>query len=385
MKRIAIFGSTGSIGENVRHVVRNNPDRFRVVCLTAHSNAELLVQQALELRPESVCLVGEQGRDYLSKELSQTGIRTYFGSTSLCDLANDVSFDVMVGAIVGFAGLLPTLEAIKSGKHVALANKETLVVAGEIVNHMLEKHRVDMIPIDSEHSALFQCLVGESRDSVRKIILTASGGPFLNKPKEDFAAITVKEALKHPNWNMGSKITIDSATLMNKGLEVIEAHWLFGLPASQIDVAIHPQSIVHSMVEFIDGSTKAQMGAPDMKVPIQYALSYPERIKNGFDSFDFRKTNRLDFFEADRDKFKCLQLAYDALQTLGTMPAVLNAANEIVVDHFLKEKIRFSDIPTYIEKAMETHKVTFDPKLEDVIDADRWAREFVKQALKNSH
>lgn len=385
MKKLGIFGSTGSIGENALQVVRNNPDRFRVVCLTAHSNTELLVRQALEFKPDSVCIVEESGYATLARSLANSGIRLLSGKQALADLAREADFDTMVGAIVGFAGLLPTLEAIKAGKDIALANKETLVVAGEIVNHLLEKHRVGLIPIDSEHSALFQCLVGESSSSVRKIILTASGGPFLNKPKEEFGAITLKEALRHPNWNMGSKITIDSATLMNKGLEVIEAHWLFGLTPEKIDVAIHPQSIIHSMVEFIDGSTKAQMGVPDMKLPIQYALAYPERIKNGFDAFDFRKSNRLDFMEPDHDKFQCLRLAYDALAELGTMPAVLNAANEVVVDHFLNERIRFIEIPQFIEKAMQAHTVKLDPDLEEVVEADRWAREFVKKELRNSH
>lgn len=385
MKKLGIFGSTGSIGENALQVVRNNPDRFRVVCLTAHSNVELLVKQALEFKPESVCIIDEAGYDILVKGLGNSGIRLLCGKNALSRLACESDFDTMVGAIVGFAGLIPTLEAIKAGKDIALANKETLVVAGEIVNHLLEKHRVGLIPIDSEHSALFQCLVGESASSVRKIILTASGGPFLHKPKEEFASITLKEALRHPNWNMGSKITIDSATLMNKGLEVIEAHWLFGLAPEKIDVAIHPQSIIHSMVEFVDGSTKAQMGVPDMKVPIQYALSYPERIKNGFDAFDFRKVSRLDFMEPDHDKFQCLQLAYDALAELGTMPAVLNAANEVVVEYFLKERIPFIDIPKYIDRTMHAHDVRHDPDLETVIDADRWAREFVKNELGNFH
>lgn len=384
MKKLGIFGSTGSIGENVLHVVRNNPDRFQVVCLTAHTNAKLLVTQALEFRPDSVCVADESGYKYVNDKLKNTDIRVLCGKETLLELAREAKYDMMVGAIVGFAGLLPTIEAIKAGKDIALANKETLVVAGEMVNHLLEKHRVTMIPIDSEHSALFQCLVGENSSSVRKIILTASGGPFLLKPKEDFESITVAEALKHPNWNMGSKITIDSATLMNKGLEVIEAHWLFGLQPEKIDVAIHPQSIIHSMVEFVDGSTKAQMGVPDMKVPIQYALSYPERIKNGFDSFDFRKTTRLDFFEPDHSKFRCLQLAFDALKELGTMPAVLNAANEITVDHFLKEKIRFVDIPKHIEAAMEAHTLRHDPDLDAVLEADRWARDFVKKSLKNN-
>ena len=364
-------------------VVRNNPDRFQVVCLTAQKNVDLLVKQALEFKPELICIADSTGFKIAKERLANTGIHILCGKEGLSDLAREAKFDMMIGAIVGFAGLMPTIEAIKAGKNVALANKETLVVAGEIVNRLLETHRVTLMPIDSEHSALFQCLVGESKESIRKIILTASGGPFLDKPKDQFGSITVSEALKHPNWNMGSKITIDSATLMNKGLEVIEAHWLFGLHHNKIDVVIHPQSIVHSMVEFIDGSTKAQMGAPDMKVPIQYAMSYPERIKNGFETLDFRKTNRLDFFLPDYSKFRCLQLAYDALKELGTMPAVLNAANEVAVEYFLNEKIKFVDIPRHIESAMHAHTVVHNQDLSGVFEADRWAREFVIKSLKN--
>ncbi|MBL7959203.1 1-deoxy-D-xylulose-5-phosphate reductoisomerase [bacterium] len=381
MKKLGIFGSTGSIGKNALQVVRNNPDRFKVVCLTANSNVDLLVEQALQFIPEIVCISDQTGFKIVRERLRPTGIQVLCGAEALSDLAREANFNMMVGAIVGFAGLLPTIEAIKAGKDIALANKETLVVAGEIVNRLLEEHCVRLIPIDSEHSALFQCLVGEDRTSIRKIILTASGGPFLHKPKEEFGNITVSEALKHPNWKMGSKITIDSATLMNKGLEVIEAHWLFGLSPDKIDVAIHPQSIIHSMVEFVDGSTKAQMGAPDMKVPIQYALSYPERIKNGFNAFNFRKTNRLDFFKPDRAKFKCLSLAYDALKELGTMPAVLNAANEVVVENFLKERIKFVDIPKYIKKTMQAHDVMHDPDLGCILEADQWARNYVKKSL----
>lgn len=383
MKKLGLFGSTGSIGVNALRVVRNNPDRFRVICLTAHSNAELLVQQAMEFKPESVCITDENGFDFVRGKLKHTGINLLCGTEALSALAREAKFDMMVGAIVGFAGLLPTIEAIKAGKDIALANKETLVVAGEIVNRLLEEHKVNLMPIDSEHSALFQCLVGEDYAHIRKIILTASGGPFLNMPKEKFTSITVSEALKHPNWNMGPKITIDSATMMNKGLEVIEAHWLFGLTPEKIDVVIHPQSIIHSMVEFVDGSTKAQMGAPDMKVPIQYALSYPERIQNGFDAFDFRKMNRLEFFEPDLSKFRCLDLAYHALRQLGTMPAVLNAANEIAVGLFLREKIKFTDIPKYIESAIQAHDVQDDPDLETVMEADRWARQFVNKSFGN--
>ncbi|NUM80571.1 1-deoxy-D-xylulose-5-phosphate reductoisomerase [bacterium] len=382
MKRLGLFGSTGSIGENVLNVVRHNPDAFEIVCLTAHHNVQKLADQALEFRPQSVCICAEEHAGYLKEKLSGTSIRITHGHTGLVDLAREESFDMMVGAIVGSAGLLPTIEAIKAGKNIALANKETLVVAGEIVNHLLEKHKVDLIPIDSEHSALFQCLVGESSDSVKRLILTASGGPFLHTPVEEFETLTVESALKHPNWNMGAKITVDSATMMNKGLEVIEAHWLFRMPSEKIDIIIHPQSIIHSMVEFVDGSIKSQMGLPDMKLPIQYALTYPGRIQNGYESVDFTKYNRLDFYQPDTKKFPCLRLAYDALKAMGTMPAVLNAANEMAVSKFLKREIGFNDIPRWIEKAMNAHSIHPDPSLDDVLEADRWAREFCSGEIK---
>jgi 1-deoxy-D-xylulose-5-phosphate reductoisomerase len=382
MKKLGIFGSTGSIGVNALEVVRNNPGRFQVTCLTANRNAALLAEQALEFRPQSVCLGGSEGLEILKNQLSGSGIKIVSGQENLSVLAREENFEMMIGAIVGFAGLMPTLEAIKSGKHIGLANKETLVVAGEIVNDQLAKHGVRLIPIDSEHSALFQCLVGEERTAVRKIILTASGGPFFRTPQEEFETITPARALKHPNWNMGAKITIDSATLMNKGLEVIEAHWLFGLPPEKIDVVIHPQSIIHSMVEFVDGSMKAQMGMPDMKVPIQYAMTYPERLKNNFETIDFRRHARFDFFEPDRNKFRCLQLAFDALALMGTMPAVLNAANEVLVEKFLQEKIKFTDIPTTIDCVMQKHSVKNNPSLDDLMEADRWARAMVHEQLK---
>lgn len=383
MKKLGLFGSTGSIGENVLNVVRHNPESFKIVCLTANHNVQKLAEQALEFRPQSVCICAEEHAGHLKKILAGTSIKVTHGHQGLVELARNESFDMMVGAIVGSAGLLPTIEAIKTGKNIALANKETLVVAGEVVNHLLEKHKVDLIPIDSEHSALFQCLVGESNDSVKRLILTASGGPFLHTPAEAFETLTVESALKHPNWNMGAKITVDSATMMNKGLEVIEAHWLFRMPAEKINVIIHPQSIIHSMVEFIDGSIKSQMGLPDMKLPIQYALTYPDRIQNGYESVDFTKYNRLDFFQPDIKKFPCLRLAYEALKTMGTMPAVLNAANEIAVSKFLKREIGFNDIPRSIEKTMAAHVVHPDPSLDDVLESDRWAREFCSQIIKN--
>ena len=362
-------------------VVRNNPDRFQVVCLTAQKNVDLLVKQALEFKPELICIADSTGFKIAKERLANTGIHILCGKEGLSDLAREAKFDMMIGAIVGFAGLMPTIEAIKAGKNVALANKETLVVAGEIVNRLLETHRVTLMPIDSEHSALFQCLVGESKESIRKIILTASGGPFLDKPKDQFGSITVSEALKHPNWNMGSKITIDSATLMNKGLEVIEARWLFGLPKEKISVVVHPQSIIHSMVEFVDGSVKAQLGMPDMRLPIQYALTFPKRLENDFPKTDFTTIKELTFFEPDLEKFQCLKLAYDALKAEGTAPCILNAANEIAVKGFLKGEISFSKIPFIIDKALEKIENHSSPNLETIIECDKVTRKFAEELI----
>lgn len=384
MRRIGLFGSTGSIGRNVLEVVRSNPDAFTIACLTAQSNVELLARQACEFRPEAVCIADENCADSLRKELHGKGIRVMSGPTSLVRLARECEYDMMIGAIVGFAGLLPTLEAIKAGRRIGLANKETLVVAGEIVIDLAKSHGIDLIPIDSEHSALFQCMVGEDSSHIRRLILTASGGPFRSTAPEEFEHITPEMALRHPNWNMGAKITIDSATLMNKGLEIIEAHWLFGISPERIDVVVHPQSIIHSMVEYVDSSVKAQMGLPDMKIPIQYALAYPERLANGFETLDLVKLGRLDFFAPDRRKFPCLQLAYEALRELGTMPSVVNAANEVAVECFLRGQLGFTGIPQVIEKAMMNHTVKHKPTLEDVLDADRWARDFARrEAHKN--
>lgn len=374
MKKLAIFGSTGSIGVNALDVVRHNADRFRIACLSAQENAEALVRQAIEFRPDCVCIGNAIHEPKVKKALGVHGIDVLCGPQGLVEAARRTDYDMMVGAIVGYAGLFPTIEAIKAGKDIALANKETLVVGGGLVTELVKKHGVSLIPIDSEHSALFQCMVGEQATAIRRIILTASGGPFLSKAREEFEHITPEQALKHPNWSMGSKITIDSATLMNKGLEVIEAHWLFGVEPHRIEVAIHPQSIIHSMVEFVDGSTKAQMGVPDMKVPIQYALSYPDRIANGFDAFDFRKFNRLDFAEPDRNRFPCLALAYDALREGRTMPAVLNAANEVAVAKFLEGDIRFTDIPKIISYAMDNHDNSEQLSVQSIVAADSWSR-----------
>lgn len=383
MTRLAILGSTGSIGVNALDVVRRNPGRFSISFLTAKNNVDLLARQALEFHPAAVAVSDERGYEKLKQALSGTHVRILCGIKAPETLSREESYDTMVAAIVGSAGLLPTVEALRRGKRVALANKETLVCAGTVVKELIFQHGASIIPIDSEHSALFQCLVGETVDHVERIILTASGGPFLHTPAESFKDITVERALKHPNWTMGAKITIDSATLMNKGLEVIEAHWLFALPRKKISVLVHPQSIVHSMVEFIDGSIKAQMGVPDMKVPIQYALTYPERVESTFDRVDWTKSNRLEFLDPDKVKFPCLQLAYDALDAEGTMPAVLNAANECLVEKFLRRTIRFTDIPAGIGHAMELHDVIRDPSLDDIVNADRWAREMINEKYKD--
>ncbi|MDO8548796.1 MAG: 1-deoxy-D-xylulose-5-phosphate reductoisomerase, partial [Ignavibacteria bacterium] len=287
-------------------------------------------------------------------------------------------YDILLGAMVGFAGLLPTIEAVKRGKRIALANKETLVVAGELITTLAKEHKAEIIPVDSEHSAIYQCLVGEKIEEVEKLILTASGGPFLNKSKKDLDNVTVEEALAHPNWKMGNKITIDSASLMNKGLEVIEAHWLFGFPKEKIEVVIHSQSIIHSMVEFADGSIKAQLGVPDMRLPIQYALSFPERLENDFAKTDFKKIKELTFSEPDLDKFKCLQLAYDTLSTAGTAPCVLNAANEVAVEKFLNGNISFNHIPLIIDRALDKIENHKSPDLETIIECDKATRKFVE-------
>ncbi len=376
MKRIALFGSTGSIGVNTLNVVREHPDRFSVTCLTAHTNVHLLAKQARELNVKQVAVPSIDVYDELRGLLQGSGTEILCGENALSTLAREADYDIMVAAIVGSAGLLPTLEAVRRGKIIALANKETLVCGGELVKKDMAGSGAQIIPVDSEHSALFQCLVGEERSSVERILLTASGGPFFKLPKEQFPDITVERALQHPNWTMGSKITIDSATLMNKGLEVIEAHWLFDMPASRIHVLVHPQSIIHSMIEFVDGSVKAQLGLPDMKLPIQYALTYPDRLVNGFGRVDFSKTPRFDFFDPDTEKFPCLGYAYEALEAGGTTPAVLNAANEALVGQFLKQEITFTDIPAGIDAALQAHDPKATPQLEEIIQADRWAREF---------
>ena len=380
MKKIAILGSTGSIGTNSLEVISQLPDLFCVTYLTAHKNIDLLRQQIDRYHPKGVVILGDCSASVLRKLMNGT-TEVLSGEEGLQEIIRRDDVDMVISSLVGFAGLKPTIEAIKSGKTVALANKETMVVAGAVINRLLKKHGVRLIPIDSEHSAVLQCLVGENMANVARLILTASGGPFLNTPKEKLEHVTVEQALKHPNWKMGNKITIDSATLMNKGLEVIEAHWLFDLPPEKIDVVIHPQSIIHSMVEFVDGSIKAQLGVPDMKIPIQYALTYPDRKPSTYERLDFARLREMTFLEPDRDKFQCLNLAYRSIRMGGTAPAVLNAANEVAVESFLNGRIRFIDIPCLIAHALEEHRVIPDPDLDDVIEADRRTRDLVRFSM----
>ena len=382
MKRIAIFGSTGSIGTQALEVVRANPDKFSVEVLTAHSNSDLLIKQALEFKPNVVVVVEESKYSVVKDALQKEDIKVFAGEDSLEQAAGMGTYDIMLAAIVGYAGLKPTLKAIESGKMIALANKETLVVAGDI---MVKKARLSgsaLIPVDSEHSAIFQCLVGEMRNPIEKIILTASGGPFRGKKPNFLVNVKRDHALQHPNWTMGAKITIDSATLMNKGLEMIEAKWLFGLKPEQVQVVIHPQSIIHSMVQFEDGSIKAQMGLPDMKLPIQYALGFPQRIKNNFPRFDFRKYDTLTFEDPDTRTFRNLALATEALHRGGNLPCVMNAANEIAVWAFLRNRIGFLDMMVVVEKAMQKVAFVQEPSLEDYFESDAESREFAAELVK---
>ena len=376
MKKILILGSSGSIGVNTLNVVRNFSDKFRVVGLTVNSRIDVLEQQIKEFNPEFVVVTDKVKAKELKSKIGNF-CDVLSGIDELLIAASTRDYDILLGSIVGFAGLAPTLEAIKRGKRIALANKETLVVAGELVTKLVLENNAEIIPVDSEHSAIYQCLVGENLNEVEKLILTASGGPFLNKDKSFFENATVDEALNHPNWKMGSKITIDSATMMNKGLEVIEAYWLFGLPVDKIDVVIHPQSIVHSMVQFVDGSIKAQLGLPDMKLPIQYALTFPERFKNNFKRTNLPAINNLTFFKPDFNKFECLKLAFDVLKVGGSAPCVLNAANEIAVDKFINKKIKFSQISQLISKALDKIENHSDPDIETIFECDKKTREFV--------
>ncbi len=380
-KRIAIFGSTGSIGTQALDVIAANPHLFTAEILTAQSNDELLIAQALRFDPNVVVIGDERKYTKVKEALAHTQVKVFAGEQALVEAAGMDCYDMMLAAIVGYAGLKPTLMAISQGKAIALANKETLVVAGDIVMAMAREKQVPVIPVDSEHSAIFQCLVGEGRNKIERIILTASGGPFLGKKPNFLVNVKRDHALQHPNWSMGAKISIDSATLMNKGLEMIEAHWLFNLQPSQIEVVIHSQSIIHSMVQFDDGSIKAQMGLPDMKLPIQYAMAFPQRIPNDFPRYDFRKPNTLTFEEPDTKTFRNLALATEALHKGGNMPCILNAANEIAVFAFLRNRIGFLDMTELVEQTM--NKVTFieKPTLEQYFESDGEARNFAASLI----
>jgi 1-deoxy-D-xylulose-5-phosphate reductoisomerase len=378
MKKVFVLGSTGSIGVNCLNVISNLEDNFEVVVLTVNSNADLLLEQIRKFKPKVVVVRDQSAAKKISKIIPNF-CELLVGEDGLIKAALETDYDIFMGAMVGFAGLAPTIEAAKRGKRIALANKETLVVAGEIVTKLVLENSAEIIPVDSEHSAIYQCLVGENLNEVEKLILTASGGPFRDKDKLFFETASVDEALKHPNWKMGSKITIDSATMMNKGLEVIEAHWLFGLPAEKIEVVIHPQSIIHSMVQFVDGSIKAQLGLPDMKLPIQYALTFPERIQNDFQRTSMLAINTLTFFEPDFNKFECVKLAFDVLKTGGTAPCILNAANEVAVSKFLNKEIKFSHIPLLIKKALDKVENILLPDLGTIFECDRVTREYVSK------
>ncbi len=366
-KRIAILGSTGSIGTQSLEVIDQNPDAFEVEVLTANNNADLLIQQAKKYQPNVVVIANKEKYPLVLEALQNEDIKIYAGEEALAQVVEMETIDLVLTAMVGYSGLIPTYNAVKAGKNIALANKETLVVAGEIITKAAREKQVDLLPVDSEHSAIFQCLVGEYMNPIEKIYLTCSGGPFRGKSLGELQNVTVDNALDHPNWDMGAKITIDSATLMNKGFEVIEAHWLFGLPAEKIDVIVHPQSIIHSIVQFEDGSMKAQMGLPDMKLPIQYAMGFPQRIPNKFPRFNFFDYPTLEFETPNTKIFRNLALAFEAMNAGGNMPCIVNAANEVVVDAFLKQKIKFLQMPEIIEKAMEIVDFIKNPGLEDLI------------------
>jgi 1-deoxy-D-xylulose-5-phosphate reductoisomerase len=378
-KRLAILGSTGSIGTQTLEVVRKHPEAFEVEVLTAQSSVKRLIEQAIEFNPNVVVIGDEKYYREVAEQLEPHHIKVYAGSEALCQVTEMDTIDLVVVALVGFAGLKPTLKAIEAGKPIAIANKETFVVAGEIVTNLAREKAVNIYPVDSEHSAIFQCLAGEFHNPVELIYLTASGGPFRGKDKAFLATVTKEQALKHPNWSMGCKVTIDSASMMNKGLEVIEAKWLFGLKPEQIKVVIHPESIIHSLVQFEDGSMKAQMGLPDMRLPIQYALTYPNRFKSDLPRFNFADYKKLTFEEPDPETFRSLALAYEALKVGGNMPCILNAANEIVVHSFLKDRIRFTEIPEIIEKMMQKIHFIPTPTYDDYVNTDRETRKLTHE------
>lgn len=378
-KHIAVLGSTGSIGTQALDVIKSHPENFVAEVLTANSNADLLIWQAMEFTPNCVVIADESKYKKVKDALDKHNIKVFAGAKSIAQVVEMESVDMVLTGIVGYAGLESTLAAVKAGKQIALANKETLVVAGELVTALAKENGVNIYPVDSEHSAIFQCMAGEWQNPIEKIYLTASGGPFRGMKKAEMEKVTKKQALKHPNWEMGAKITIDSATLMNKGLEVIEAKWLFNLKPEQVDVIVHPQSIIHSIVQFEDGSMKAQMGLPDMKLPIQYALGFPQRLKSGFPRFDFLNNPALTFEKPDTESFPCISLAYEALKKRGNMPCILNAANEVAVQFFLEGKIRFTQISEVIEHAMSKTTFIAKPSYEDYVRTDEEARQISRR------
>lgn len=381
MKQIAILGSTGSIGRQALQVIAANPDEYQVYALTANTSVDLLIEQALKFKPDAVAIACESLYPKLRDALADQPIKVYAGAKAIEQLVTAEPIDIVLAAMVGFAGLCPTIEAIKAGKTIALANKETMVVAGELITGLALKYQVPILPVDSEHSAIFQCLQGDLDNPLEKIILTASGGPFLNMSTDQLATVTKEQALKHPNWDMGAKITIDSASMMNKGFEVIEAKWLFGVPYDRIQVVVHPQSVIHSMVQYADGAVKAQLGAPDMRLPIQYAFSYPRRLKSDFPRVDFTELGSLTFQKPDTERFHNLALAYRAISQGGNMPCILNAANEVAVHAFLTGRIGFLRMSQVIEKTMDTVPLQRESTLEEYIETDARARAVAKSFI----
>lgn len=381
-KQIAILGSTGSIGTQALQVIEEHPDLYEAYVLTANNRVELLIEQARKFRPEAVVIANEDKYPQLKEALSDLPVKVYAGMEAICQIVESGPIDIVLTAMVGYAGLRPTMNAIRAGKVIALANKETMVVAGELVNALASQYRTPILPVDSEHSAIFQCL--EVNNPLEKIILTASGGPFRTFTMEQLQKVTKEQALKHPNWSMGAKITVDSASMMNKGFEVIEAKWLFGLQPKQIEVVVHPQSVIHSMVEFEDGAVKAQLGVPDMRLPIQYAFSYPNRIRSSFDRLDFLKCNSLTFEAPDTQRFRNLALAYEALNQGGNMPCIVNAANEVVVAAFLKDQISFLGMSEVIEKSMQRVPFIQTPTYEDYVSTDAETRRIAAEMVINN-
>jgi len=380
-KHIAILGSTGSIGTQALEVIEAHPEAFEVEVLTAQNNVDLLIEQARKFNPNAVVIVNEDAYEKVKAALIPLNIKVYAGENALSSVVQMDTIDLVLTALVGYSGLKPTLKAIEAGKNIALANKETLVVAGELVTQMAKNKGVNIYPVDSEHSAIFQCLVGEFHNPIEKVILTASGGPFRGKKRNELVQVTKAQALKHPNWTMGAKVTIDSATLMNKGLEVIEAKWLFGLKTEQVEVVVHPQSIIHSLIQFEDGSIKAQLGLPDMRLPIQFAMSYPERLKSDFPRFDFAGYPALTFEKPDTETFRNLALAFEALGRGGNMPCVLNAANEVAVAEFLQDRVGFLEMSDVVERCLAKMDYIASPTLEDYVSTDRETRIKAKELI----